>query len=209
MVSFARDPQRRISIAKCQAIFLKMLPAIKRHAKISFRHLNAEAKEEAMQNVIANTWAALLGLARRGRLDKAFPTVLARFGVGRTKEFRIVGGHLAIKDVLSRYCQAKKKIVVERLDQYDDEEGKWCEVLVEDKTSGPADIAASRLDFAAWLRSLPSKLRKIAKFLANGETTSAAAKKFNVSAGRISQIRKELHREWKRIQGEDTSLAVA
>jgi hypothetical protein len=52
--------------------------------------------------------------------------------------------------------------------------------------------AIARIDFTTWLQLLPRRLRKIAKFLAGGESTAAAANKFHLSRGRISQIRKEL-----------------
>ncbi len=104
-------------------------------------------------------------------------------------------------------CQTK--MARERLDKFHKEEGSWHEVLLEDKHAGPAEVAAMRLDFAAWLKSLPGRLRRIAEFLAMGETTTAAAGKFRVSAGRISQIRKELHQAWHRFHGEEPTFAVA
>jgi hypothetical protein len=45
---------------------------------------------------------------------------------------------------------------------------------------------------------LPRRLRRIAKTLATGETTGAVAKKFCVSAARISQIRSELAESWRK-----------
>ena len=189
--------------------FLAMLPAIRTHARIAFRHLNPEAREEAIQNCVANAMIAYARLYELGKVDLAYPSVLARYAVAQTKDFRTVGGHLAIRDVLSPYCQRQKHIVVERLDKFDDEENAWVEVVVEDRHVGPAEVAATRLDFAAWLRSLPGRLRRIAKFLANGETTTAAAKKFEVSPGRISQIRQELKQAWQRFQGEQPVPAVA
>jgi hypothetical protein len=33
-------------------------------------YLKPEAKQEAVQNVLANTWAVMIGLARRGELLK-------------------------------------------------------------------------------------------------------------------------------------------
>jgi hypothetical protein len=53
---------------------------------------------------------------------------------------------------------------------------------VENKRATPADIAACRIDFTAWLRLLPTVRRKIALALASGETTCAAAKKFGVTS---------------------------
>ena len=83
------------------------------------------------------------------------------------------------------------------------------EVLIEDRHAGPFDIVRTKLDVAAFFRSLPLRLRRIAKFLAKGETTNAAAKKFRVSANRISQLRRQLMAAWLRFVGDDPSLAVA
>jgi len=77
--------------------------------------------------------------------------------------------------------------------------------LIEDKKAGPADTAAARIDTSAWLRSLPRRDRKVAKVLATGEMTNAAARKFNVSAGRISQLRRELEASWVEFQRESVA----
>ena len=110
---------------------------------------------------------------------------------------------------MSGYCQQRKYVVVEPLDKYDTEEECWQEILIEDKNAGPAATAIVRIDFSKWLQLLPHRLRKIAMFLANGETTTAAAKRFRVSQGRISQIRKDLFLAWHRFQGEESALAAA
>jgi len=91
---------------------------------------------------------------------------------------------------------------VKSLDRFNADAGEWREVLVEDKKAGQADTAAARIDTPAWLRTLPRRNRRIAKILATGETTNAAAKKFGVSAGRISQLRRELEASWAAYQGE-------
>ena len=184
-------------------VFMAMLPAIVTHAKIAFRHLGAEAKQEAVQNVVANTWAALVGLANRGKLDLAYPTVLARYGVAQTRDHRKVGGHLNVRDVLSKYCQDRKGVVVERLDQFDAEENAWQEAVVEDtRTSTVPDTVAFRCDFNDWLKTLSRRDRKVAQFLALGNRTTDAAKKFNVCEGRISQLRRELAESWQRFVGD-------
>jgi FixJ family two-component response regulator len=79
--------------------------------------------------------------------------------------------------------------------------------LVEDRKAGPAETAAARIDMAAWLRTLTRRQREIASFLARGESTSSAAKRFNVSAPRIAQIRRELHDRWQEFCGENAELA--
>jgi hypothetical protein len=52
-------------------------------------------------------------------------------------------------------------------------------------------------------------LRRIAKTLANGERTGDVARKFGLSDGRISQIRKELAASWQSFLGETPAPAVA
>jgi hypothetical protein len=148
-------------------------------------------------------------LARRGALDRAFPSILAKFAEKQTRDHRITGGHLNVKDILSKYCQLNKDVVVERLDRFNDEDGCWEEAVVVDTRNAPVpEIVAFRVDFKDWLRSLPGRDRKIAKYLSLGHRTSAAATKFGVTAGRISQLRKELAENWRRFVGDEPGPAA-
>ena len=54
-----------------------------------------------------------------GETDVAYPAALARYGVRRTRDNRITGGHLNVLDVLSKYCQSRKDLTIERLDRHD------------------------------------------------------------------------------------------
>jgi hypothetical protein len=191
------------------ADFLAMMPSIKTHARIAFRSLDPEAREEAIQETLCNACCAYARLAELGKTDRAFPSALARFGVAQTRSGRKVGGKLNNRDVSSEYCQRQKDLIVERLDKFDKEDDAWQEVVVEDRRAGPAVVAATRIDFAAWLRGLPRRLQKIARFLASGESTTVAAEKFGVSQGRISQIRKELFIAWHVFQDEEPTFAAA
>jgi hypothetical protein len=103
------------------------------------------------------------------------------------------------KDVSSEYAQRRRTFVLKTLDLFDRDRQEWKEVLVEDRHAGPADTALSRLDSADWLRLLPRRLRRIAETLATGETTKKAAKRFRVSPGRISQLRRELNENWQQV----------
>jgi hypothetical protein len=189
--------------------FEAMIPTIETYARIAFRGLGREAREEMIQEVICNCCQAYKRLVEQGKTAVAFPTALAKFGVRQAKEGRKVGSKLNVKDISSDYCQLKKNLLLERLDRYDSEEQAWSEILVEDRHAGPAETAIVRLDFSTWLKLLPRRLRKIAMFLANGETTTSAAKRFHVSQGRISQIRRELLSVWRHFQGEEPAPAAA
>jgi hypothetical protein len=139
--------------------------------------------------------------------DVAYAAPLAMYSIRLYREGRRLGGKLNVSDVSSGYCQKRKNVTVERLDRYDATEDKWQELLIEDRRCGPFDIVRTKLDFTAWLWSLPTKLRRIAKFLALGESTTAAARKFDLTEGRISQIRKELLLSWQAFVGEESVAA--
>ncbi len=144
------------------------------------------------------------------KADIAYAAPLANFGIKQACDGRKVGGHLNCLDISSEYCQRLKGLVVDRLDGHDKDEGNaWCEVLVEDRHAGPAETAMARLDMDSWLKSLPVRHRRIAQFLANGETTRAAARKFKVSDGRISQLRRELAANWHRFVGDEPEANAA
>ncbi|MDZ4821421.1 MAG: hypothetical protein SGJ20_20860 [Planctomycetota bacterium] len=200
---------RKQSVPRWHKQFLAMLPLIRRHAAVSFRHLDPEARAEAVQEVVANALVAFRRLVELGKADVAFPSPLARYGVAQVRAGRRTGGRLNVCDVSSSYCQQQKGVSVDRLDHFDTVKECWVEVLVEDRTAGPAQTAASRIDFGAWLGTLPGKQRRIAAVLATGETTQATARKFRLTAGRISQLRRELHEAWLSFVGEAPATSCA
>ena len=201
-------PASPVPRRRWQKLFLAMLPAIIKHAKIAFRHVRGQDRQDKIQETVANALVAFRRLVQLKKTDLAYPSVLARFATAQVKDGRLVGGHMNCKNVSSPYCQRVKSIVMERLDHYDPTEQEWTEVVVEDKTAGPADIARTRIDFSDWLASLKRRDRRIAQFLANGESTRAAAKKFEISDGRVSQLRKELAASWKRFIGDEPGPAA-
>jgi hypothetical protein len=210
MIATAKPAPREHNLPDWHERFLEMLPAIQRHARIAFRHLDPEARADAIQEVLANAMTAFVRLVELGQTDLAYPTPLAMFAVRQFRAGRRVGTQSNANDVGSPYAQAVKGIHVERLDHRDKETGEWREILLECPGVGPAETAAARIDFADWLGSLSRRYRKIATNLATGETTKRAARRFRVSPGRISQIRGELKRCWEQFQGEpETPVAVA
>jgi len=181
-----------------------MLPTIVKHAKIAFSRLRPESRSEAVQEVVANCCRAYVRLVELGKVSLAFPNVLARFGVKQTRDHRKVGGKLNVRDVMSRYCQNRKGVFVARLDKFNLQDDCWEEAVVQDTRNSPVpEIVAFRVDFADWLKSLKRRDRRIAEFLSLGNRTSDTARKFGVSAGRVSQLRRELAASWKQFTGEE------
>jgi len=191
--------------------FLELLPRIRRHARGSFRSLDPEAREEAVQEVVANCFATYKRLIERGKSQVIAAKPLARYAVAQTRTGRRVGGRLNIHDVSSTYCQNRRGIALERLERVDEAAGAWEQILVEDTSSTPADIVAIRIDFQSWLASLPQRHQQIAEVLSTGETTQAVASLFEVTSGRISQLRTQLKAAWLAFQGDgpDSLLASA
>ena len=187
--------------------FLRMLPAINRHAEQAFRRLNAEARADAVQEVMANTFISYAQLYQRGRAHLAFPSVLVRYAAAQFRRGRRVGTRDNCRDLLSPLAKIRRGVYVNALDRHGSSLDLH-DAVVEGKNSTPADIAAFRIDFSAWLKSLPPRERGITQMLAGGETTNVTARHFRVSAGRISQVRRELALSWRRYQGELTDDAL-
>lgn len=194
--------------------FLQLLPTIQRHARACFRRLPRDAREEAVAETVANALAAYARLVQLGKEDVAYATPLGRYAVARTRCGRWVGGRHNVRDVSSNVCRHRNGVVMQRIGfrEYDKRTGDWQDVVVEDRRSGPADIAATRVDFKSWLATLSWRDRQVAEVLAVGESTRSAARMFRLSAGRVSQLRRELFEAWQRFHGEPvegTALAVA
>jgi hypothetical protein len=126
----------KFSVPRWHTQFLAMLPKIRAHAAIAFSNCNPEAREEAVQEVVANALRAYVRLVELKKAELAYPTVLARFGVAQVHNGRKVGTKQNVRDISSKYAQQQKGFHVERLDHYDDEENAWQEVVVEDKMLG-------------------------------------------------------------------------
>ena len=183
-----------------QEKFVAMLPTIQEHAVFRFRHRLPEEREELVAETVALACVMFARLVERGKVGYATP--LADYACRQVVVGRRLGSPLNTNDVGSTHCQRRKGVFVQRLDRYDVKDGEWREIVVEDKNATPADIAATRIDFAAWLETLSKRQRKIAETLAMGETTSRTARIFRISAGRVSQIRRQLFDRWQEFQGE-------
>ena len=198
----AADPSLRTS-GRWQDRFLRLLPTIRRNAHYAFRRFPPEAREEAIQEVTVSCLAAFHTLVQQGREKVASATSLTNYAIAHYRVGRSIAHSMNACDVTSRYCQHRKGIRIESLLQYDAGLCQWQEILVEDQRATPADVAITRIDFQAWLSSLSPRMRRLAETLASGETTSAVAELFRVSAGRISQVRRQLMETWDQFQAEE------
>jgi len=114
------------------------------------------------------------------------------------KRGRPAAGKMNGKDVLSRYAEIGNRIRVDR------SQGQWIDVLVFDKRAPILDLVAAKMDVGAWFATLSRRMKRIAKDLAFGCSTSEVAAKHGVTASRISQMRRSLAESWGEFQGERT-----
>lgn len=198
----------RTSTPACwQAAFLSLLPEIRRRLRWAFRDLHSEEREEAVQEGICNCCLAFSRLCQLGRPEAATARSLCQFAAAHYRVGRRVGARMNARDVTSAYCQYKKGVRVQSPDQLRQSGSAWEEMLVEDRSVTPADLAASRIDYSAWLKTLDRFRRRIAETLATGETTKRSARLFRISPARISQIRRELMDAWNRFHARNEPVA--
>jgi len=169
-----------LHLSTLQAVFVRRIPALRKMARISFRHLPPEAKEESITNAIGLTWKAFYRLFHRGRAEE--PGILdscMRFAIRQTRAGRTPQGCPRAKDDLSRRWVGPTRLPDFDLEQF---VGRFTPVF---------DQVSFRVDVPQFMGTLNDRQRRMAVDLAGGMSTSEAAKKYSLSAGRISQFRKE------------------
>jgi hypothetical protein len=209
MVAIARSPKRKAASRRRNDKFLRMLPAIREQANFAFRRMPLEAREELIQEVVAQAYSLFVRLWQRRKPALVYPTPLAQFAIRRVRAGRRIGSRGNIRDITSPLPAVTKGFTIERLDRFNQRTGQWREALVEDRTAGPAEIAAARIDWGAWLRTLSRRQRSIASVLATGESTGVAARTFRLSPARISQMRVWFKESWQRFHGDTLSMGLA
>jgi hypothetical protein len=189
--------------------FVEMLPTLLRVIRHRLRHQPRHEREELAAEALAAAFVMYARLCQRGKQDLAYATPLGSYGARQAIDGRQVGSGTNVQDISSRCCRQRKGVSVTSLDRYDQKDEEWKEIVVESKTAGPDQIATIRIDFAAWLKSLPRMKRQMAKFLAAGQSTQKTARKFHVSSGRVSQVRRELAKAWFEFVGEEEQAVAA
>lgn len=200
MIALFKRPYRSPQSPVPHAAFLKLLPRIRCYTRLAFRDRSPDAREELIQEAIANAYRAHHRLVKLGKQDLANATPLAEFAIKQVRTGRRVGQPVNRRDVMSEACRGVR---VERLNRYNARLEDWKEAIVEDRRSGPTEIATARIDLAAWFRLLSRRNRRLARALGRGDSASDVAKAFRLSPGRVSQLRRWLQRHWQRFPSDD------
>jgi hypothetical protein len=114
-----------------------------------------------------------------------------------------VGGRIASRDALSA-ARRKAGLTIEPYRDAGSDDGLATAALLPPATrSRVPDVAALRVDFPAWLGRLTAGRRLAALMLATGYGTGEVAAGLGVTAGRVSQLRRELATDWRRFHAGD------
>ena len=186
----------------------QMLPALRRQIAFQARSVLRQEREEFEANALGLACEMFQRLIQRGRAELAYPVPLASYACRQVRAGRQCGTSLNVRDISSPYCQNRKGVRGQSLHHLDPDSGQWQELVVEDRQASPADVAAIRIDFQAWLKTLTCKNRQVAEALASGESTQAVAKQVGISGARVSQLRRELKSAWEEFQGQVVPMLV-
>jgi hypothetical protein len=211
-------PDTSAHLAHLHAAFLSILPRIELHACIYFRGIRCpQRKDDAVAETVAISWRWFVRLVERGKDPLSFPMALASYAARAVKCGRRLCGQEKGKDAMSGIAQQRHGFGVEPLphstasrheERYSLVHGQHQQDALEerlrDNTQTPVpEQVAFRIDFPDWLTTLTPRERRMVREMAKNERTLDLSQRFELSPARISQLRRELHNDWRRFLGDD------
>ena len=193
------------SAARLHAGFLKLLPRIQSHARIQFRHVRCPGRrDDLVAEAVACAWRWYVRALGRDKDPADFPSAFAFKAASHARAGRRLCRADSAKDALSPVAQCRHGFVTQTLPEVESgvEDNLAIDALRDNTRTPPPEQAAFRIDYPRWLSRLGRRRRAIAKEMAVGESTLALAVKYRLSQARISQMRRELHLDWRRFHGE-------
>jgi hypothetical protein len=169
--------------------FVSRLSEMEDLAAGHFRHLDPEAREEAVQNSVVLAYRYWRRLVERGRDAEGLLKGVLWWACRHTRQGRQGGGRAKMKPkcVLDYARRGIGNVTVEREIDLNHFIGQ---------TASVPDTVAFRVDIPAFLSTLPQRDREIACDLAIGTGTKEVARKFGVSAAAISQFRTRFRKKY-------------
>ena len=200
MIAAVNAPAFIPTIEELQVRFLSILGRIEQHAKITFRHVTCrEKRADLVAETVGLAWRWYKRLAERGKDARQFPSTLASYAAKAVRSGRRVCGQLKAHDVLSERAQQRDGFCVGKLPDFSTEStNPLAEALIENTQTPVPDAVAFRVDFPRWTRRFGRRDRRIIHDMARGERTTDLARRFKISAGRISQLRGQFREDWTR-----------
>ncbi len=204
-------------VALLHVRFLALVPRVETHARILFRGVRCPVtRENRVAECVALAWKWFLRLTEQGKDVFAFPMAFAALVARAVRCGRRLCGQERARDALSPLAQQRRRFRVGRLPTstrrhheslYADPHGQALldafDERLRDNTLTPVpDQVAFRIDFPAWLRTLTGRERRLVRAMARGERTTDLSRQFELSPGRISQLRRAFRGDWLRFTDE-------
>lgn len=190
-----RQPRPDIS-----ACFEENLPRIQQVVRYYLRRVPHRHRQEAISDAVSLVWVYFIRLWTAGKNPMRFLSVVARYGALHTKAGRSIDTCTPLGEIMT-HVKSSRRGNSANVSPPPKRSPAWKLAVIADKGESPADTAAFRIDFEEWTCGLPARDRRMVFELASGATTSDVAKHFEISAGRVSQLRNELRENWERFQG--------
>ncbi|OAI44756.1 hypothetical protein AYO44_13535 [Planctomycetaceae bacterium SCGC AG-212-F19] len=160
-------------------------------------------KADCVAETVALAWKWFLGLAERGKDATHFPSVLASFAARAVRSGRRVCGQHRAKDVMNQQAQQRHLFTVSKLPDCSFMTNNPLEEAQTDNTqTPPPDATAFRIDFPVWLTLYSDRDRAIIQEMAQGERTKPLTERYQLSEGRISQMRRQCQDAWEAFHAE-------
>lgn len=192
--------------------FLTHLPAVETHARIAFRRLPEEEKEDAVAEAIASAFCNFISVKRRGKAACLKSSMLARYAVLSVTDGRHVGGRRDTQfDALGWRAAQHRRLAIHALHgakyhAYDclspNDAPVWRYLFLEDRRTPVSDQVAFRIDWSTFLSRQSDRTRRIVAVLAEGHRRCDVADRFGVTASALTQRMNRVRREWLAFQGD-------
>lgn len=198
------------ALEQLQKKFLSILPRLKQHFHIYFRHVPCRDKRsDLISEAIALSWRWFVRIAEQGKDATHWPAALASFAARAVRAGRRVCGQLPAKDAMSERAQQRHGFCVGKLPDVSTlSDNPLTEALTDNTQTPPPDGAAFRIDFPAWRRSHSHRNRRLIDDMMLGERTLPLSRKHKLSPARVSQLRRELHDDWERYTSDDLAATA-
>lgn len=184
--------------------FLAVLPRIETHLRVAFRGVRCpHHRADLHQEAVAVSWKWFRRASERGKDPRRFVSRIATYAAAHTRSGRRLATDDSARDVLSPVAQRRHGFSVQPIsDRVTGATSLDVAESLHANTDTPVpDQAAFRIDFPAWLDTLPPSRRSLVLDMATGERTDALAHKYAVTPGRVSQVRREAHGSWVAFTG--------
>ncbi len=202
---------KRLSFVQCAAPepeFEQALPRIVTRANVSFRFVRcSHQKSEYIAEVVALSWIWWQRLRHAGKNPATFVSTLAGYAARAVAGGRRLCRAEAANDALSRRAQCRHGFTTVPIQTSGNASLDSFRDAIKGNTRTPVfEQAAFRCDFPIWLATLSDRDRSLVGDLMQRERTGALARKYGLTAGRISQLRRQFHLDWTAFVGDSLTM---